>query len=68
MSPLVVLTFLILSNILSCMLTVNATKMQLKSANELRKLNKKIPKNNKVVITEYGLSGKRGVIKCFLFI
>ena len=67
MNPLVALTFLILSNVLNCILILNATKMQLKSADELRKIkssnNKNIPKNNKILITEYSQPGKSRVIK-----
>ena len=62
------LTFLILTNFISCLLTVNAMKMQLKSAYELRKISssdKKIPKNNKIAITEYSQPGKSQVIKYF---
>ena len=68
MNPLVVLTFLIFSNFMNCILTLNATKMQLKSADELRKINssnKNIPNNNKIVITEYSEPGKSEVSKFF---
>ena len=53
MNRITVFAFLILSNLTSGILTVNAMKMQLKSADELRKIsssNKKLPTNNKVVI------------------
>ena len=62
------LTFLILTNFISCLLTVNAMKMQLKSAYELRKItssDKNIPKNSKTAITEYSKPGKSRVIKYF---
>ena len=68
MNRITVFAFLILSNLTSGILTVNAMKMQLKSADELRKINssnKNIPNNNKIVITEYSEPGKSEVSKFF---
>ena len=49
MNTLIVLSFLTLKILTSCLLSVNGTKMQVMSAEELRKTgssNTKIPKNN----------------------